>query len=202
MFALGLLAWGSITSHKRVSAWAFARSAASLNWNDFAPSGRVHGKMLLASLVVSATASAAESCDGAKGEMPASLVHGHPLCPCLDVPPANLTTEMLRQGIDETTYGKGSCAAWNSNTLDCGGSGCAPPRASQWCYSAWCYVDPYNCRRDWQLSTEFLDSGRACQPQDLERETSSLQRAPHTRHGICICCLVSHVPHRLLRHVW
>ena len=67
----------------------------------------------------------------------------------------------IQQGVDESTYGKGACIAWDNNTLSCGGNACPSNDIAAWCYSAWCYVDPYKCNLDWQLSEYFPSSGRA-----------------------------------------
>ena len=112
-------------------------------------------------MVASVASQSAGSCDKDKGPLPSSLQSGHVDCPCIQPVYANSSTEAIRQGVEESTYGKAACVAWDSNTLACGGSTCPSNDIAAWCYSAWCYVDPYKCNHDWQLSDYFPSSGRA-----------------------------------------
>ena len=119
-------------------------------------------------LISLALATASESasgpvCEGEKGPMPESLKKGISESGCECIMPAltNTSQQASVQGIEEATYGKGECLAWDNNTLDCGGVGCASVNSQDSCYSAWCYVDPYRCTLDWSWSFMFPSSGRA-----------------------------------------
>jgi hypothetical protein len=112
-------------------------------------------------MIASVASQSAASCDKEKGPVPSGLQFGAVDCSCIQPVYANRSTEAIQQGVDESTYGRGACVAWDSNTPTCGGNTCASNDKAPWCYSAWCYVDPYKCNRDWQLSDFFPSSGRA-----------------------------------------